>query len=1294
MPLRSGPRPQRPARPARPAREVAAEPPTTHSHPFQVSFGLGPLPPWLAADPALAPHRGTMLGASGQTVWVAGPSTGSKRTMEAATGHPVELLLSTRSELELLDSGAIGFDAMAARASTGLVEELPGQPPVPGFVSGGPVAFEAWLDLLAVEWGISAHQSGEAFSLATGISFVRLDEFPPQAALLAVMGEANARSLRAVPLHHDGRTVHYATPGLPTPAQAHQVATLFGATRAQPLVCSLDDFRAVTFPQTERAESLEALIKAELGKRGLLSAARLRALERLAAEGQRDVRDCLVDLGILEEGHLTELTAEVLGIPAEPSPRPDPALCGYLSVPIMQGLDAVLLGETPLAIKVATSRRPSAAATELIQRIIGKEVAWFYTPPAALARALGGEVCGPPPASPSPVQLACQVLGVLEPARSAILASADPWRGLLPYSGTRPRLVSLAAWAYGIPSIRELRARLRLTPGGGMLLDYRDDSAVRPAVQPEEMAMVARTADPARPLRPVIVSHSHPNGGREAPHDLLTLVDRMEAARALPSGAGAAILLGVTQDDEATDRALVDDGVDPEAVARWLAAAIGTEVENLEPRFEERTVIDHLGRESLSTHSIEPVDAEIARLVPSEVALNLAAIPVRRDAAGKVVVAVADPFAGGLQGELRRHIDDPVRLVVATRPQIERALGRVGGRRLLGEMLLGWGISARELEAALHLQAREGIRLGQAVVALGYMTELDLADLVAEQLRIPLIDPEPESLDGGIVARLPELLCREYQLFPIAEDAGGLRVAMADPSDPDALAAIAHAYEGEVHRAVTTPRAVTRVLSHFYAELYRGIITDQLLAISPEDSARRIVTFNQKLVFAGLAVLIAAGLALSWLWTLIAINALATTFYLVSNVVKIWLMNRAIERSPELKIGEEEIADLDADQLPIYTILVPMYHEANVLPLLVDGMTRLDYPPSKLDVKLLLEPDDDEMLEAVSHLALPAYMEVLVVPEGQPKGKPKACNFGLLHARGEYVVIYDAEDRPESDQLKKSVLAFRRSPRSVVCVQAKLNYFNRRQNILTRWFTAEYSLWFDLFLPSLYDLDVPIPLGGTSNHFITDRLRAAGAWDPYNVTEDADLGLRIHKRGWTTAIVDSTTYEEANSNVYNWIRQRSRWVKGYIQTWLVHMRHPITLYRQLGWRGFAMFQIMIGGTVFSFLLNPVYWTLTTLWFLTHWVFVQSIFPPVLFYMGAAGLYLGNFAFTFANLGGCLRRGYYDEVKYALLVPAYWALMSVAAWKGFLQLFYKPFYWEKTIHGLHLAAHGNDSQEAG
>jgi cellulose synthase/poly-beta-1,6-N-acetylglucosamine synthase-like glycosyltransferase len=224
-------------------------------------------------------------------------------------------------------------------------------------------------------------------------------------------------------------------------------------------------------------------------------------------------------------------------------------------------------------------------------------------------------------------------------------------------------------------------------------------------------------------------------------------------------------------------------------------------------------------------------------------------------------------------------------------------------------------------------------------------------------------------------------------------------------------------------------------------------------------------------------------------------------------------------------------------------------------------------------------------------------------------------------------------------------------------------------------------MWFDLFLPGLDAAHAPIPLGGTSNHFKREALIEAGAWDPYNVTEDADLGIRMFKRGYRTAIVDSTTYEEANSHMNNWLRQRSRWIKGYIQTWLVHMRNPFKLWREIGTNAFLSFQFVIGGTFFAALANPIYWLLTTLWFLTRWDLIPKMFPGPIFFVGAVCLYIGNFAFAYMNVAGAMRRGYYDMVKYALLSPLYWGLMSIGAWRGFGQLFVKPHFWEKTVHGL-------------
>ena len=215
--------------------------------------------------------------------------------------------------------------------------------------------------------------------------------------------------------------------------------------------------------------------------------------------------------------------------------------------------------------------------------------------------------------------------------------------------------------------------------------------------------------------------------------------------------------------------------------------------------------------------------------------------------------------------------------------------------------------------------------------------------------------------------------------------------------------------------------------------------------------------------------------------------------------------------------------------------------------------------------------------------------EIIIVPRSQPQTKPKACNFALRFARGEYLVIYDAEDRPEPDQLRKVVATFRRSPPNTACLQCRLNYYNAGENWLTRMFTLDYALWFDQVLPGLERLGMPIPLGGTSNHFRIDVLRELHAWDPFNVTEDADLGIRIGQKGYRVGVVDSTTFEEASCRTGQWLRQRSRWIKGYMQTLLVHTRRPLHFIRTSGVLGFLGFVFFIGGTVLAGLLNPVFW---------------------------------------------------------------------------------------------------------
>jgi cellulose synthase/poly-beta-1,6-N-acetylglucosamine synthase-like glycosyltransferase len=465
--------------------------------------------------------------------------------------------------------------------------------------------------------------------------------------------------------------------------------------------------------------------------------------------------------------------------------------------------------------------------------------------------------------------------------------------------------------------------------------------------------------------------------------------------------------------------------------------------------------------------------------------------------------------------------------------------------------------------------------------------------------------------------------------------------------------------------------------------------------------ARTILTGVQHLRYQ--AVLAAVAVLYLYDWRILAagIGFVLSAFYVVGVGFRLVIVLLSLLRRPELVVKKQELKAQSDSELPVYTILIPLYREPEVLAKVVRAIDHLDYPHEKLDVKLLLEEDDSETVEFCREIEMPRCVEVIVVPHALPKTKPKACNHGLAAARGKYLVIYDAEDRPDRDQLRKSVAAFERVPDEVVCLQAKLNYYNPDQNALTKWFTLEYSALFDLILPGLHHLGMPIPLGGTSNHFRTAVLREIGGWDPFNLTEDCDLGMRLHRHGWRTMVLDSTTWEEANSRLGNWMRQRSRWVKGFIQTHLVHSRSNFRTARDMGPLGFVSFLLMVGGFSASCLLNPFFW-IADLFHLavlaglpvSPWAIVYSDSVANLpsggasfgsyvwhFVLYAAALYSANSFFILIQVLGCARRRLWHLLPYALASPVYWALISIAGWKGFLQLFTKPFYWEKTKHGL-------------
>ncbi|QXV65865.1 glycosyltransferase [Mucilaginibacter sp. 21P] len=541
--------------------------------------------------------------------------------------------------------------------------------------------------------------------------------------------------------------------------------------------------------------------------------------------------------------------------------------------------------------------------------------------------------------------------------------------------------------------------------------------------------------------------------------------------------------------------------------------------------------------------------------------------------------------------------------------------------------------------------------------------------------------PREEAYDQEILNKIDLPFAHERMALPLRVENGKVVTLMAAPDDQLVLDFIRFTYDMEAEVVLTSDLDITWLSNKLLGEPYVKASVFELVKRDPDSSA--VITFStaQLIVIFVLIALTAIGLVLSFKNTSIIINVLISSFFLVAIIFKLFLALVGSRFELHQAVTREDLRHVDDDGLPIYTILLPVYKEDKLIKKLIWNLQSIDYPRHKLDVKLLIEEDDDKTFNAVKNLDFPAIFEVIVVPFHMPKTKPKACNYGLHFARGKYLTIYDAEDIPDTDQLKKVVTLFNKLPEEYICIQSALNYFNRNENFLTRMFTLEYSYWFDYMLPGLDTLDIPIPLGGTSNHFKLQELVDLGAWDPFNVTEDADLGVRAYAKGHKIAIINSTTYEEANNEPINWIRQRSRWIKGYMQTYLVHMRNPANLVREIGWKGFLGFNFFIGATPITFLVYP----LLLLIFICYVVFdlstIRSLFPDWVLFMSIFNLMVGNILMIYVNMIAVFKRRYYELILFAIANPIYWLMHSISAYKGLYQLIVKPFYWEKTNHGL-------------
>ncbi len=600
------------------------------------------------------------------------------------------------------------------------------------------------------------------------------------------------------------------------------------------------------------------------------------------------------------------------------------------------------------------------------------------------------------------------------------------------------------------------------------------------------------------------------------------------------------------------------------------------------------------------------------------------------------------------------------------------------------DLLLQSGlVSPENLAFARQVKERTGAHIDQVLISQGLLDSESLLLVEAQSWGIHPIDLAAVKFDDELVRRLSGQTYLAENWLPIRRnDAGTVFVATARGVAPDRVARIREMLGGaHVQMVATTSWDIKNACLRLFRSEIADEAANELWRQNPAMSARITFSRGQKILGAGLGLLL---LVLAVVWPVeTAIGALTATsvVFLAGTSFKFIVAMRGARYDVVERIARAEVNALVERDLPRYTVLVPVFHEANIVGQLIRNLGGLEYPTEKLEVLILIEEEDHETRDAVLVSNPPPHFRIVTIPKGQPQTKPRACNVGLYFATGEFLVIYDAEDTPDPDQLKKAVVAFRRGGDETVCVQASLSYFNDRENALTRMFTLEYSYWFDYMLAGLDLGDLPIPLGGTSNHFRTAALIELGGWDPYNVTEDADLGIRASALGYRVGVINSTTMEEANNSIPNFIRQRSRWIKGYMQTTLVHARQPIALVRQIGLRRFVSFVLLIAGTPATFLGVIPFYVITALTIALPVNALAQLFPIWLLWLTLLNFVVGNVIMIYLSMMGPYKRGTFHLILWALLNPLYWLLHSIAAYKGLWQLITKPHYWEKTEHGL-------------
>ncbi|PWK61175.1 glycosyltransferase family 2 protein [Roseicyclus mahoneyensis] len=600
---------------------------------------------------------------------------------------------------------------------------------------------------------------------------------------------------------------------------------------------------------------------------------------------------------------------------------------------------------------------------------------------------------------------------------------------------------------------------------------------------------------------------------------------------------------------------------------------------------------------------------------------------------------------------------------------------RPGAAALEALLLARGAITLTELASAREARRASDASIGEILLARGAISDIDLISALAECHGYGLSDLANRPPDPTLGRYLPAATALALEVVP-TERIGNILVLAT--CRPDRAEAIRAALPSGMRMILTlSPRAqITMAQIALYGETLARLaegqapLNDSCRGWRPRVAVRSLVL--SALSLAALAIFLpVAAIGL--------VFGLSLLIFGGNMALKATAFASALRRDRQKDAGEDQRPTPTLLRPPMVTLIAPLYQERDIAATLVKRLGELDYPPERLDVLLAVEADDATTRAALAATHLPPWIRVITVPDGQPRTKPRALNFALNFARGDIIGIYDAEDRPDPDQITRITERFANRPPEVACLQGRLDYYNARHNVLSRLFAIEYANWFRVLLPGVQRLGLVVPLGGTTLFLRHKVLVEVGGWDAHNVTEDAELGLRLARRGYRTEIIDTTTFEEANAAVLPWIRQRARWQKGYLMTWAMAMRAPRALWRDLGPVRFAALQVQMLFAVAGFLVAPLLWSLMVKPFGVAHPLDALVGPMGYGIMATA--FVGSIVLSVALSIHATRAAHLRHLRpWIMLSELYFLLATISAARAAAEMLMRPFWWAKTTHG--------------